>query len=151
MKDIMYPSTSARNAESSGTGQASSSAANINPCFTSFYRWPSVTVERVQSYSTMAQEEGKSSSFRTLVFFPISFFLYRSLPFFLLLLSFLSRHKEGGKERMVGGAHGRRGAQGWLPVSNPTASVVKRPDPLRRSKGPGKLSLPASPAPRTSR
>jgi hypothetical protein len=44
------------------------------------------------------------------------------------------------------GARGYRGAQG-----RPPALVVKRLGPLRRSKGPGKLSLLVSPIPRTSR
>jgi hypothetical protein len=50
----------------------------------------------------------------------------------------------------MGGAQGRRGVQGQAPASNPAMSVVKRLGPLRRSKGHGKLSLPASPTSRTS-
>jgi hypothetical protein len=67
------------------------------------------------------------------------FFLFL---FFLTLLFpslFFSRHMDGGKERMADGAQGRS------PASNPVASVVKWLDPLRHSKGLGKLSLPASP------
>jgi hypothetical protein len=71
-------------------------------------------------------------------------------PFFRPLFSFLSRHREGGKERTAGGAQGHRGAKGRPPALNPTASVVKQLSPLKRSKGSGKLSLPASPTPRTS-
>jgi hypothetical protein len=59
-------------------------------------------MEGVQSYSAMAQEGRKGSTFRTLVFLPISFIR----PLLLSpLFSFLSRHREGGKERMADEAH----------------------------------------------
>jgi hypothetical protein len=47
--------------------------------------------------------------------------------------------------------HKDRGAQGRSPASNPTMMVVKWLGPLRCSKGPDKLYLPAFPTPRTSR
>jgi hypothetical protein len=51
----------------------------------------------VQSCSTMAQEEGKGSAFRTLVFLPISLFFFRYLPFFAP--SFLFCPGTGKEER----------------------------------------------------
>jgi hypothetical protein len=63
---------------------------------------------------------------------------------------FLSRHREGGKKRMIDGAQGYRGAQGQPLTSNSVVSVVKRLGPPRCSKGPGKLSLPTSPTPHRS-
>jgi hypothetical protein len=89
----------------------------------------------------------EGNTFEIVVFLLISFFLLSPL---FIPLSF-SRRREGGKERMVNGVHGYRGAQGQSPALNPTMSVVKRLGPLRRSKGPGKLSLPTSPTPCTSR
>jgi hypothetical protein len=52
---------------------------------------------------------------------------------------------------MAGGVQGYRGVQGILPALNPVALVIKRLGPLRRSKGPGKVSLPTSPTTHTSR
>jgi hypothetical protein len=77
------------------------------------------------------------------------FFFLTFSPFSSLFV--FSRHTEKGKERTADGAQGYRGAQGQPLALNPTASVVKRPGPLRRSKGSGKLSLPASPTPHASR
>jgi hypothetical protein len=104
-------------------------------------------VEGVQSYSAMAQGGREGNTFEIQVFLPISFF-----PHFLLFpsLSLFSRCREGGKERTVDDAQGYRGVQGRPPASKPVASVVKWLGPLRRNKGLGKLSLLASPTPRTS-
>jgi hypothetical protein len=108
-------------------------------------------VEGVQSCSAMAQGEGKGSVFRTQVFLLISLFFSLSLsPFFHPLFSFLSRHREGGRERTAVGVQGCRGVQGRPLDLNPASSVVKRLGPLRHSKGPGKLCLPATPTPRIS-
>jgi hypothetical protein len=52
---------------------------------------------------------------------------------------------------MENGMQGYRGAQGRPPTLKPVALVVKQLGALRRSQGPGKLSLPDSPTPRTSR
>jgi hypothetical protein len=52
---------------------------------------------------------------------------------------------------MADGVHGYKGVQVRPPASNPTALLVKWLGPLRRSMGPGKLSLSTSPTPRTSR
>jgi hypothetical protein len=144
----MYPFAGARNVGSTRTQQALSSAAAINPCFTSFCRWLSVTEEGVQSCSAMTQGGRKGNTFEILVLLHISFFS-RSLIFPSLFL--FSRHGEGGKERTVDGEQGYRSVQGRSLASNPAALVVKRSDPLRRSKGFNKLSLPASPTPRISR
>jgi hypothetical protein len=77
-----------------------------------------------------------------------SYFFFRSLLFLSLFL--FSRHREGGQERTTDGVQGYRAAQGRSLASNPTASVVKQLGPLRYSKGPGKLSLPASHTPHIS-
>jgi hypothetical protein len=75
----------------------------------SFCRWLGVTEEGVQSCSAIAREGREGNTFEILVF-SSSFFVPRSL---LFLPPFLfSRHREGGKERMMDGAHGYRGAQG---------------------------------------
>jgi hypothetical protein len=140
----MYHSVGAGNAGSSGTGQASSSTAAINPCFTSFCRWPGVMVEGVQSCSTMVQGGRECNNFEILIFLPISFF-----PRFLLFPP-LFLFPGVGKERMTDGVQGYRGAQGRPLALNPMSSVVKRLGPLRCSKGPGKLSLPTFPIPCTS-
>jgi hypothetical protein len=143
----MYPSACMGNAVSSDTRQASSSIADINPSFKSFCRWLSVAMEGVQSCSTLTQGGRKGSTFKILVFLPISTF---SLSPFSVPLSSLFGHKEGGKERMVDGTQGYLGVQGQPPALNLVASVVKRLGPLKCGKGPGKLSLPTSPTPHTS-
>jgi hypothetical protein len=138
----MYPSAGVGNAWSSSTRQPSSSIAAINPCFMSFCRWPGGTMEGVQSFSTMAQGGRQGSTFKILVFSP--YFLFSRFLLFMSIFLF-SRRREGDKDRTADGAQGRP------PASNLAASVVKRLGPLRRSKGSSKLSLPASPTPRTSR
>jgi hypothetical protein len=144
----MYPSVGTGNARSIGTRQALSSTATINPCFMSLCKWLGIIEEGVQSCSTMTHGGRKGNTFEILVLLAISFFSH-SLLFSSLFV--FSRHMEKGKERTADDAQGYRGAQGQPPALNPTASVVKRPGPLRRSKGPGKLSLPASPTPHASR
>jgi hypothetical protein len=90
----------------------------------------------------------EGNAFEILVFF--SYFPSFSLsPLFIPLCFF--KCKEGGREITANSAKGYRGAQRRPLASNPMASVVKRLGPLRYSKGLGKLSLPASPTPRTSR
>jgi hypothetical protein len=80
VKDTTYPSVGAGSAGSFGTRQASSSAADINLCFTSFYRCPNVTIEGVQSCSAMAHGGRKGNTFTISVFLlPISFSLTISL------------------------------------------------------------------------
>jgi hypothetical protein len=77
-----------------------SSATAINPCFTSFCRWPGVRVEGVQSCSAKAQGGREGNTFKILVFSPI-FLLFCSLLFLSLFL-FSSVGKEVGREwRMV--------------------------------------------------
>jgi hypothetical protein len=73
----------------------------------SFCRWLGIMVEGIQSYSDMAQGEREGNTFKILVLLPISFF-----ALFFMSLFLFSRHKEGGKEIMVDGAQGYRGAQG---------------------------------------
>jgi hypothetical protein len=72
------------------------------PMLHKFLQMPSVTVEGVQSCSTMTQGEGRGNTFRTLVFLPICPFLFCCLPFLHPLFSFLSRHREGRRERTTG-------------------------------------------------
>jgi hypothetical protein len=96
----------------------------------------------------MAQEGREGNTFEILVF--SSYFFFPRSPLFSFPFLFF-RHREGGMERTVNGAQGYRGAQGQPTALNLAASVVKRWGPLRRSKGPGKLSLHASPTPRISR
>jgi hypothetical protein len=96
-------------------------------------------VEGVQSYSSTTWGEREGNTFEILIFLPISFcsLLFPSLFVF-------SMCREGRRERTTDGAQGRP------PAMNPTEAVVKWQGPLRLSKGPNKLSLPASPTPRTS-
>jgi hypothetical protein len=108
-KGTTYPSKGAGNAGSSSTWQASSSVTTINPCFTSFCRWPGVMVEGVQSYSAVALGGREGNTFEILIFFPM-FLLFCSLPF-PPRFSFLSP-REGGRDRIVDGEKGYRGAQG---------------------------------------
>jgi hypothetical protein len=71
----------------------------------SFCRWLSKMVEGVQSCSAMAQGGREDSTFEILLFPPISFLC--SLLF--LSLFHFSRHREGGKDRMVDRAEGYKG------------------------------------------
>jgi hypothetical protein len=72
-----------------------SSAAVTNPCFSSFYRWPDVTMEGVESYSAMAQGGRGSNTFEIWVFSPIFLFpLSLSLSLLSIPLSFLGVGKE---------------------------------------------------------
>jgi hypothetical protein len=112
----------------------------------SFCRWPDVMGEGVQSYSTMAQGGREGNTLRDS---DISSYFFFSSRFPFLSLFLFSRRGEGPKERMADGAQGYRGAQGRPSIPNPSASVVKWLGPLRRSKGPGKLSLPISCTPRS--
>jgi hypothetical protein len=69
----------------------------------SFCRWPSETVEGVQSCSAKSQGEGRVSAFRTLVFLPVYLFHFCSLPFFApSFLLCLGTGKEEGREGLVG-------------------------------------------------
>jgi hypothetical protein len=95
-KDTMYPSVGARNTKSCGTQQASSFAAAMNPYFTSFCRWPGVTVEGVQSCSAMTKGGREGNTFMVLVFL-----LFPSFSLSLLfppLFLFLDAGKEVGRE-----------------------------------------------------
>jgi hypothetical protein len=81
--------------------------------------------------------------------------IFSYFPSFLLSpifvpLSFF-RRREGGRQGMVDGVKGYSGAQGRPPASIPPTYVVKWLGPLKHSKGPSKLCLPASPTPRTTR
>jgi hypothetical protein len=89
MKDTTYPSTGMGNAGSAGTRQASNSAADRNPWFTSFCRWLGVMVDGVQSCSAMAQGGRKFNTFKTLVPLPIFLFFFLLYPFFILLFFFV--------------------------------------------------------------
>jgi hypothetical protein len=137
----MYPSAGAGNIGSSGTRQAPSSAAVMNPCFTSFCIWPCITAEGVQSCSAMAQKGRGGITIVILVFLLFSF---SSLSPLSAPLSFSFRSREGSKERMADHAKGYRVAQGRPLALTPAMSAVKWLGPLRRSKGLGKLGLPTS-------
>jgi hypothetical protein len=81
----------------------------MNPYFRSFYRWPGIMVERVKSCFAKAQGGSEGNTFKVLLFcFRIPSF---SLSPLSAPLSFF-RHREGGRERMVDGVKGYRGAQG---------------------------------------
>jgi hypothetical protein len=104
----MYPSAGTGSAWSSGTRQAVSSVAVIKPSFTSFCKWPDVTVKGVQSCSAMARGGTGSNTSEILVFSPISF----SLSLSSFRPSFFFRFREGGKKRMADSAKGCRGLKG---------------------------------------
>jgi hypothetical protein len=79
------------------------------PMLHEFLQMAGVTVEGVQSYSAVALGEREGNTFEILVFFPI-FLLFLPLPF-PPRFSFLSP-REGGRDRIVDGEKGYRGAQG---------------------------------------
>jgi hypothetical protein len=65
-------------------------------------------VDGVQSCSAMAQGGRKFNTFKTLVSLPIFLFFFFALSFFHPSFLFLSRHREGGKDRMANGRKGDR-------------------------------------------
>jgi hypothetical protein len=96
MKDTTYPFAGAGNTRSSSTWQAASSTTIIDPYFTRYCRWPSITVEGVQSCSAMTREGRGNNTFEILVFL---LFLSLSLSSFRPSLFF--ERREGGKERIA--------------------------------------------------